>query len=107
MRQSIRASVVVLMAILVLGVGPTVQQEHFGSFLDRLKGAFDPERQPRPVFRLENDFRFQDPNGLLWLAPAGIEVDGASIPQFLWSVIGGPFEGPYISAQLDVVGWSA
>lgn len=75
-------------------------QEYFGDFLDKLKGVFVAEAKPRPLFKLENEFRFKDPNGLLWLTPAGAEVDGASIPQFFWSFIGGPFEGPYISASV-------
>jgi hypothetical protein len=79
---------------------PCAAQEYFGDFLDRLKGAFDAQRQPRPVFKLEGQFRFRDPNGLLWSTPAGAEVDGASIPQAFWSFIGGPFEGAYINASV-------
>ena len=75
-------------------------QEYFGDFIDKLKGVFIPDAKPRPLFKLDSDFRFKDPNGLLWSTPAGSEVDGASIPQFFWSFIGGPFEGPYISASV-------
>jgi Protein of unknown function (DUF1353) len=75
-------------------------QEYFGEFLDSLKGAFIVEAKPRPLFKIETDFRFKDPNGLLWSTPAGTSVDGASIPQFFWSFIGGPFEGPYINASV-------
>ena len=32
--------------------------------------------------------------------PAGTTVDGASIPQIFWTVIGGPFEGKYRSASV-------
>lgn len=77
-----------------------IAQEDFGDFLDRLKGEFIADAKPRPLFKVESEFRFKDPNGLLWLTPAGTEVDGASIPQVLWSLIGGPFEGPYISASV-------
>jgi hypothetical protein len=87
-------------AVLLLAAAPSFAQEHFGDFLDQLKGVFLPEAKPRPRFKLDTDFRFKDPNGLLWFAPAGTEVDGASIPQFFWSIIGGPFEGPYISASV-------
>lgn len=45
-------------------------------------------------------FEFIDPKGNHWLAPKGSVVDGASIPQFAWSVIGGPFEGLYRSASV-------
>ncbi len=75
-------------------------QEYFGDFLDQLKGTFITDAAPRPQFKLESDFRFKDPNGLLWITPSGVEVDGASIPQPLWSLIGGPFEGSYINASV-------
>lgn len=74
--------------------------EFFGNFLDKLKGEFIPEANPRPLFKLGSDFRFKDPNGLLWTTPAGTAVDGASIPQFFWTFIGGPFEGSYINASV-------
>jgi len=41
-----------------------------------------------------------DPSGVDWDAPAGWKVDGASIPQFAWSIIGGPFEGKYRDASV-------
>lgn len=75
-------------------------EENFGDFLDSLKGEFDPNAKPRPTFTLDGDFRFRDPNGVMWTTPSGTEVDGASIPQALWSLIGGPFEGAYINASV-------
>lgn len=44
---------------------------------------------------LLEDFSYVDPDGLEWKAPNGLVTDGASIPQAAWSIIGGPFEGPY------------
>lgn len=75
-------------------------EEYFGEFLDALRGIFNTKAQPRPTFKLESEYRFMDPNGLLWKVPSGVEVDGASIPQQFWSLIGGPFEGPYINASV-------
>lgn len=75
-------------------------EEYFGKFLDQLKGVFIDDAKPRPQFKIDQDFRFEDPNGLLWLTPTGTHVDGASIPQFFWSIIGGPFEGAYINASV-------
>lgn len=49
---------------------------------------------------LERDFAFIDPLGVRWNAPKGSVVDGASIPQWAWSLIGGPFEGPYRPASV-------
>lgn len=49
---------------------------------------------------LLKDFTFVDPQGVAWMAPAGAIVDGASIPKVFWSVIGGPYEGPYRIASV-------
>lgn len=50
--------------------------------------------------RLLAPFRYTDPSGAAWDAPAASVVDGASIPQFAWSFIGGPFEGKYRAASV-------
>ncbi|MEN3370161.1 MAG: hypothetical protein V7609_2304 [Verrucomicrobiota bacterium] len=44
---------------------------------------------------LLNELRYTDPKGIVWIAPAGSRIDGASIPRALWSFMGGPFEGKY------------
>lgn len=90
---------VVLWTSLALGPSYSFAQEYFGEFKDPLKGQFV-DATPRPKFKIETQFRFADPNGLIWETPAGTEVDGASIPQAFWSLIGGPFEGDYIKASV-------
>ena len=49
---------------------------------------------------LLSELRYTDPEGMVWTAPAGSEVDGASIPRTLWSIMGGPFEGKYRNASV-------
>ncbi len=49
---------------------------------------------------LLREFRYTDPKGIVWVAPAGSVVDGASIPRSLWSFMGGPFEGKYRNASV-------
>ena len=49
---------------------------------------------------LLNELRYTDPKGVVWIAPAGSKVDGASIPRSLWSLMGGPFEGKYRNASV-------
>jgi hypothetical protein len=49
---------------------------------------------------LLNELRYTDPKGVVWIAPAGSEVDGASIPRALWPFFGGPFEGKYRNASV-------
>src|SRR5881396_1242639 len=44
---------------------------------------------------LLTELRYTDPHGEVWVAPIGSVVDGASIPRYLWSIMGGPFEGKY------------
>lgn len=73
--------------------------EFYGEFRDPLDGRFI-DAKPRPLFKLAAQFRFVDPNGLLWSVPPGKEVDGASIPQAFWTFIGGPFDGAYIKASV-------
>lgn len=52
------------------------------------------------LMQLLADFGFNDAAGLAWPVPKGAQVDGASIPRSLWSMIGGPFEGKYRNASV-------
>ena len=63
----------------------------------------EPETRWNPDGRtmtLLSELRYTDPHGLVWVAPAGATIDGASIPRSLWSVMGGPFEGKYRNASV-------
>ena len=50
--------------------------------------------------RILEEVRYVDPAGKTWIAPKYWIVDGASIPQAFWSLIGGPFEGMYREASV-------
>jgi hypothetical protein len=50
--------------------------------------------------RLLEAFAFKGPDCKVWPVPKGAIVDGASIPQPFWSLIGGPFEGRYRDASV-------
>jgi hypothetical protein len=50
--------------------------------------------------KLLEELTYVEPYCRAWVAPAGAVVDGASIPRFAWSVIGGPFEGRYRDASV-------
>lgn len=56
--------------------------------------------KPDRVMTLIDAFTFTDPNGVVWTAAAGDEVDGASIPRSLWSVVGSPYTGDYRRASI-------
>jgi len=49
---------------------------------------------------LLQDFAYVDPKGKKWVSPKDSVINGASIPQPFWSIIGGPFEGKYRQASV-------
>ena len=59
----------------------------------------DPAQPDRDMQLLE-DFFFIDPDGRKWPAPKGSVVDGASIPQPLWSTVGSPYTDDYRRASV-------
>lgn len=69
----------------------------FGSYFGRL--IFEPLPDGRRM-RVVEDFGFLDREQKRWPVPIGAKVDGASIPQPLWPLIGGPFEGKYRDASV-------
>jgi hypothetical protein len=50
--------------------------------------------------RLLDDFAYVDSTGRRWSAPKGWIVDGASIPEVAWSIIGSPYVGKYRTASV-------
>jgi hypothetical protein len=51
-------------------------------------------------WELLNEFGFSDRRNVTWMVPQGAQVDGASIPQALWSIIGSPLTGKYVEASV-------
>jgi hypothetical protein len=49
---------------------------------------------------LQKDFSYTDPDGVVWMAPKGSVVNGASIPGALWATVGSPFVGDYRRASV-------
>ena len=52
------------------------------------------------IVELLRELRYRDPRRTVWRVPRGFMSDGASIPRFLWSLAGGPLDGPYRDAAL-------
>lgn len=75
---------------------PCVAQGN-GSFVGKVVAEWLPDGRG---MKLIEPFSYLDPRGSRWDAPVGWVVDGASIPQIAWSVIGGPFEGKYRNASV-------
>lgn len=50
--------------------------------------------------KLLEDIVYTDSNNKVWIAHTGLIFDGASIPRFMWRVIGSPFVGKYRRAAI-------
>ncbi len=50
--------------------------------------------------RLLEEFSYTAPNGRNWVAPVGSIINGASIPQPLWTAVGSPYTGDYRRASI-------
>jgi len=50
--------------------------------------------------RMLDDFWYDDPAGRRWKAPKGSVINGASIPEALWSSVGSPYTGEYRRASI-------
>jgi hypothetical protein len=55
---------------------------------------------PDRDMKLIEDFWFDDAAGTRWDAAAGSIINGASIPQALWSTVGSPYTGKYRRASI-------
>lgn len=69
----------------------------FGYFVGQVEAAWSDDGR---TMRLLQPLTYVDPSGRVWTAPDQTTIDGASIPQAFWSVIGGPFEGSYRNASV-------
>jgi hypothetical protein len=78
----------------------TVRQPAWGQATGSYRGRVVAEWIGPRNMRLVEPFKYMASNGRRWPVPSGVVVDGASIPQMLWSLIGGPFEGLYRAASV-------
>jgi hypothetical protein len=90
-----------LLLSLTLIVAPTraddAKPSDFGKFSGNPKGQWLPDGV---MFELSDDFYFIDDKNFTWFVPAPYRTDGASIPGFLKSFVGGNFDGPYRNAAI-------
>jgi len=72
-----------------------------GSFSGNPKTEWlEDTNQPDRDMSLLEKFSFTDPDGRIWPAPKGHVVNGASIPQPLWSIVGSPYTDDYRRASV-------
>lgn len=87
-----------LLSLLLLSVSASIcHAQGFGRYVGSVQTEWiDAERK----MRLLAPFTYVDPKGVEWTAPSGWVIDGASIPVFAWSIIGGPYNGKYRNASV-------
>jgi hypothetical protein len=68
-----------------------------GRYVGKLVAEWLPDGRK---MELQKPFAFIDSDELRWGVPKRAQVDGASIPKFLWSITGGPYEGKYRNASV-------
>lgn len=91
-----RGQALALCALLVL-TASAAGEEDAGKYIGVVKTEWLKDGRK---MRLLEKFTYVDPKGVEWLALAGSEIDGASIPQAGWSLVGGPYEGKYREASV-------
>ena len=75
-----------------------------GEFIGELEVRFFSSKSgdghPVELVLLLKPFGYRDASGVEWHVPAGFISDGASIPDWLWALLGGPYSGPYRDAAV-------
>lgn len=108
MKQALRQTIAALLLLLLFaGCASTPRlaekkekrrpAERWGHFSGPVETRWDSDGLNMTLL---NELRYTDPNGVVWVAPKGSVVNGASIPRAFWSIIGGPFEGKYRNASV-------
>lgn len=69
----------------------------FGEFRGDITTIWLPDGRK---MRLLDTLVFVDPRGVVWDAPRGHIVDGATIPRGVWSLAGAPYSGKYRNASV-------
>ncbi|MDO6774345.1 DUF1353 domain-containing protein [Shewanella sp. 3_MG-2023] len=87
----------ILLSITFSSLVTAEPEEYFGEYQGAVKTEWLEEGRK---MKLLEDFNFTDPNEMVWLAPKDRVIDGASIPKFVWSIIGSPFSGKYRNASV-------
>lgn len=83
-----------------MAVACTASEIPLGHFVGTVKAEWLRGAENERRMLLLEDFVYVDPKGQKWIAPKGSQTDGATIPQAVWSIIGGPFEGQYREAAV-------
>ena len=88
--------ILLLISYITVQPSPSRQDE----FIGRVVVEWLTEDGADRAMRLVEDFAYRDPKGKVWEVPAGAEVDGASVPASLYTIVGAPFVGDYRRASV-------
>src|SRR5947207_3005769 len=72
----------------------------YGEFIGDVEAKWLVENGQDRRMELLHEFSYIDTSGKRWTAPNGWIIDGASIPRFLWTLVGSPFTGSYRRASV-------
>lgn len=76
------------------------ETEEVGRFVGSLQLEMLTDKKKKREAKLLSDYSFIDFNSMKWDVPEGTVVDGASIPQVLWSAVGSPWGDSYRNASV-------
>ncbi len=94
-------SVLLLLAIQLWATGYAQEiQNYAGHFVGDVEAKWLVESGDDRRMKLLKEFSYVDANGKRWTTPKDWIVDGASIPRFLWTLVGSPFTGGYRRASV-------
>jgi hypothetical protein len=93
--------VLVVLCAAFLRDTPQVAAGQFGAFDGRVAVEWLSDGGLDRDMRLLEPFAYRDQDGKIWSVPAGAVINGASIPQVLWSIIGSPYTGGYRRASVS------
>ena len=86
-----------LLAMIIAITASISHAQNYGNYVGTVQTEWLPDGR---TMRLLAPLIYFDPKGVEWRAPTNWEVNGASIPRFIWSFSGGPFEGKYRNASV-------
>jgi len=75
-------------------VSPSLNSTNSSEFI----GEFVLELSDSNIATLKQDFGFRDSSGTVWMAPAGTQTEGASIPVAFQGIIGSNFDRQFLKA---------
>jgi len=70
-------------------------QQNWGAFDGKVVAEWKTHPGDDRAMQLVETFKYVDPSGKEWTAEGGYDIDGASIPRIVWTVVGSPYVGDY------------